>query len=364
MDDKVILLAGKTLDVVMPLIRAGRLPARETSIYHLPPEHCASRADDLMSINLGRLASLIDITEENPLHIAVTSPGLRHYVPGFEFSTFPEEFPEGTLMEVSPGILVPSFECYFLLMARYLPFERLVLLGVELAGRYAHGRMGDGSTTCDFLVEPVTSAAKLGAYVDSASGLLGARPARVAAPWVLDNAYSPREAAIALEQCLPPKRGGRGYPKPVLNEEIAVPPGVRHLTARDTFTPDVYWPDLLDVEYDGGYHNEDSQVERDKARVADIQAMGISVISATKLTLATSERAELLGRQIGARLAEGLGASMRRRLSRLDTLDRAAERAALHARLMSAAGSSLARPDDRASASWSFTGDDLQMRVD
>lgn len=364
MDDKVILLAGKTLDIVMPLIRSGRIPARETDIYHLPPEQCASRSGDLAAINLGRLASVIDITEENPLHIAVTSAGLRHHVPGFELSTFPEEFPKGTLLELAPGILAPSFECYFLLMARRLSFEKLVLLGFELTGHYAHKRMGDGSTTCDFLVEPVTSATKLQAYSKAASGLKGACPARVAAPWVLDNAYSPREAVIALEQCLPPKRGGRGYPKPVLNEEIMVPPGLRHLTSRDTFTPDVYWPDLLDVEYDGGYHNEDSQVERDKARVSDIQAMGISVISATKLTLATSERAELLGRQIGARLAEGLGTPMRRRLSRLDTLDRAAERAALHARLMSAAGSSLARPDDRTSASWSFTGDDLQMRAD
>lgn len=358
MTDKAIVLAGKSLDVVMPLIRSGRLLARPTDICHLPPERCASRMSDLLSINLGQLASLIDVSEDRPLHVAVTDARLRHRVPGFEFSTFPEEFPKGTLLEIAPGILAPSFECYFLLKARDLSFEKLVLLGIELSGRYAHTRMDDASTACEFLVDPVTTSRELSRYIESCAGMTGSRPARAAVPWVLDNAYSSREAVIALEQCLPPKRGGRGYPRPILNAEISVPPSMRHLVARDTFTPDVYWPELLDVEYDGGYHNEEMQVERDKARVADIQAMGIAVISATKLTLSTCERAELLGRQIGSCLAKGVGRPMRRRNAKLDSLERVSERAALHARLMDAAGSSLSRGSAREDVPWGFTGDD------
>jgi hypothetical protein len=360
MADKAILLAGKTLDVVMPMIRSGRLPARQTDICHLPPERCASRMSDLLSINLGQLASLVEVSEDHPLRVAVTGASLRHRVPGFEFSTFPEEFPKGTLLEIATGILVPSFECYFLLKARDLSFEKLVLLGIELTGRFAHARMGDASTACEFLVDPVTTSRELSNYVKECAGTTGSRPARAAVPWVLDNAYSPREAVIALEQCLPPKRGGRGYPRPILNAEISVPPSLRHLVARDTFTPDVYWPELLDVEYDGGYHNEETQVERDKARVADIQAMGIAVISATKLTLSTCERAELLGRQIGSCLAKGIGRPMRRRNARLGSLERVSERAALHARLMDAAGSSLSRGSAQRGAPWGFVGDDGQ----
>ena len=220
MADKAILLAGKTLDVVMPMIRSGRLPA--PADRHLPSPAGALRLpDERPSLDQSGSASQVLLRSPRTilLRVAVTGASLRHRVPGFEFSTFPEEFPKGTLLEIATGILVPSFECYFLLKARDLSFEKLVLLGIELTGRFAHARMGDASTACEFLVDPVTTSRELSNYVKECAGTTGSRPARAAVPWVLDNAYSPREAVIALEQCLPPKRGGRGYPRPILNAE-------------------------------------------------------------------------------------------------------------------------------------------------
>ena len=49
---------------------------------------------------------------------------------------------------------------------------------------------------------------------------------------------------------------------------------------------------------------------------------------------------------------------MRRRNAKLDSLERVSERAALHARLMDAAGSSLSRGSAREDVPWGFTGDD------
>lgn len=360
MADKKILLAGKALDKVMPAIRAGRILASKTDATRLHPDSCATRTEDLLAVNLGPIAHVVDVTESNPLQVAVTSPAARRRVPGFEFSLFPEEFPAGTLMEISPDILVPSFEWYYLHKALSLSFEKQVLLGFELCGRFAHSVMCDGTSACDFLVDPVLDAGSLRSYIEQSAGMTGAKPAKAAAGWVLDNAYSPREAVIALEQMLPPRRGGRGYPAPLLNPVISVPPEKRGIVSRETLMPDLYWPGALDVEYDSGYHNEEGQVERDKARVADIQALGIPVISATRSSLATCDRAELLGRQVGAKLADAMGLSMRRRLKRLDDLDLQQSRAALHARLMAAIGSPLRAGTRKGGGTWAFDGDDMQ----
>ena len=94
--------------------------------------------------------------------------------------------------------------------------------------------------------------------------------------------------------------------------------------------------------------------------MADIQALGIPVISATRSSLATCDRAELLGRQIGAKLADAMGLPMRRRLKRLDDLDLQQSRAALHVRLMAAIGSPLRASARKSGGTWSFDGDDLQ----
>lgn len=343
MGDGYVLLAGKSLDRAMGAIRSGSLYARRCDLSSLYPTECISNLAELRRFNFGSISHLFEITPKDPLEIAVTSPELRGRPCEFEFSLFPQEFPAGTLMQLPGNILVPSFEQYFIQKARSLDFEALVLLGMELCGRYAHRTPGVGSTTCEYLIEPATAVSSLRDHIKMASGMMGSKSARVAAQWVIDNAYSPRESIIALEQYLQPRRGGRGYPIPVLNIEVNVAPSLRHLTARDVFMPDIYWEGALDVEYDSGYHNDRNQIEKDKARVADIQAVGIPVISATRLSLSTCDRAELLGRQIGAKLAETLGTPMRRHLKRLDSSTRQAKRAQLHTRLMRLIGTPLGR---------------------
>ena len=55
---------------------------------------------------------------------------------------------------------------------------------------------------------------------------------------------------------------------------------------------------------------------------------------------------------------DGRGGSALDLARELDSLERVSERAALHARLMDAAGSSLSRGSARWDAPWGFTGDD------
>ena len=330
MSGKVLVLAGKTLDKVMPAIRSGRIRAKSTGLTSLDPGNCACTASDVRSISLAPLATIVDVTDSNPLHVAVSASELRRDLRGFEFSLFPREFPAGTLWALSPQVLVPSFSRYYVDKARMLDFEEAVLLGMELCGHYAHDVPGNGGSRCEFLVEPALTYDELLEYLDSANGMRGIKAARTAARWVAENSYSPQESILALEQYLMPMRGGRGYPKPQLNPTVSVPPDMRDLVARESFKPDIYWEGLLDLEYDGGYHVDPAQVERDKARAADILALGIPVIQATRQSLSTCADAERLGLQVGKLLESGLGAPMTRKLRRLDDPDLRRARESLH----------------------------------
>ncbi len=335
--DKLLVLGGKAQDKAMSAIRSGRLPYATCKFHTLRPGSCVNTYEEVQGIDFGPLNGIVDPFEDDRLCLWVSSADERHRVRGIEFRTCPEELPNGSWLKIAPQIIVPSWPNYFLMRCRDgLSFVDAYKLGMELCGTYAHDLPGNGRTTCNYFLDPALSSDELRRYLRKVSGVHGAKMAREAARWVLDNSYSDRETETAGYQYLPRRLGGRGFPKPVLNQEIEVPPDKRHLTQRDAFTPDIYWDIPLDLEYDGDEHAIYEQVLRDKARLADIQALDIKVIPATKLSIATFESAELLGEQVGHEMVRGYGYSMVRHLRKLDSFeDRERRRelyAALHAR--------------------------------
>lgn len=329
-----VVLAGKTLDRALAAARVGRLRAQPTDVRVLRPGSCANTAEDLRGRDLSVLEGLTGFSEESPLELFVPGRSERRRFRGIEFSVCPQEFPPGAFLEIAPYLLMYSPAQYFLYRCRSLPsvLER-VLLGMELCGTYAHDLPGRPELPCTFLLDPALSTGILRRYLDASAGAYGIKAAREAAGLVLDNAYSPMETIVALEQCLPVELGGRGYPRPTLNEEIRVLEGLRHLTDRDVFMPDIYWPGT-DVEYEGYVHNSAAAIEADKARLADIQALGIRVIPVTAHTMRSSYRSELLGRQIGESLVGEYGVELRWQLKVLDDPDLLHDREGLHGRLM------------------------------
>lgn len=331
---KYLVLAGKLLDRAFAAVRAGMLLARPSDVHTLRPGSCANTAEEVRGADLSVLEGLISPSDECLLELFVPGRGERRTLRGVEFRVCPEELPRGAFLELSPRILMFSPAQYYLLKCRELTslIDR-VTLGMELCGTYAHNLPGHADLPCTFFVGQALPVEALRAYLARAKGLYGVKAARAAAELVLDNSYSPMETIVALEQCLPLELGGRGYPTAELNTEICVPEHLRHLVDRDRFKPDIYWPGT-DVEYEGFVHNSAAAVEADKARLADIQALGIQVIPATAFTMRTSERAELLGRQIGESLVAHGNTDLRRRLRVLEDADLMHERALLHGRLM------------------------------
>ena len=76
-----------------------------------------------------------------------------------------------------------------------------------------------------YLVPPVTSAEKVRDYVAKLHGMEGLPQARLVVPRLIDNAWSPREAIIALLARRPTSRLGYGMPPIVLNSRVDVDGG-------------------------------------------------------------------------------------------------------------------------------------------
>ena len=98
---------------------------------------------------------------------------------------------------------------------------------------------------------------------------------RRAAPWILDNAASPREAALALLMTLPNHLGGYHFARPRLNHSIELTGAARPLSRKEYYVADVCWPaQRLILEYDSDErHLTSEKLQEDAVKRMTLQAM-------------------------------------------------------------------------------------------
>ena len=226
---------------------------------------------------------------------------------------FADRAPEGSYFEIQDGITIASPELCFVQLMPRLSFYGRLAIGYELCGRYSV--VGDYMTKAqDFrfarpsdsdygeqlgefrTAEPIDVAAhtrmtsrktsltnveKLVAYVEGLPAMKGKLAAQKCLHWVIDNAYSPREADLAINMCLPPRYGGFGLPKPKLNHAFAMSREGERLTGRRQLVCDCFWPQHgIALEYDSNlYHTGNAQYVQDLNKVAALENMGIRVIT-------------------------------------------------------------------------------------
>lgn len=125
-------------------------------------------------------------------------------------------------------IWVTSPELTFLQLAQVLDVVGAAYVGMALCSSYRIDELdssgvvrrdADGD-------DPLTSVARIGRYLDRASGVRGATMARRALKHVRDGACSPPEGGIALAAELPPLLGGYSLGKVTLNQGMRAYAGV------------------------------------------------------------------------------------------------------------------------------------------
>jgi very-short-patch-repair endonuclease len=244
-----------------------------------------------------------------PLHVLVGSSNARKATQALHCHIYSEASPEGSFIEIAEGVSVCSPELCFVQMANELSLEKTIMLGFEFCGSYRLGNREDESRGFrDDL--PLTSVAKLKAYIEKVPSIKGKAQASRALQFVSDNSASPMETILTMLLTLPYRLGGYGFEMPILNHPIATVSFARN-KAKKLYRCDLFWPkQRIALEYDSeAYHANQSQMIKDAIRRNSLTAAGITLITVTKKQVNEVEKLrelagmleKLLGRRLNCR---------------------------------------------------------------
>ena len=246
---------------------------REFPLCYAVPRHDVPRGAALDDAGLHAFG-----IHERPYHVLVADAASRGKSQLVRSHVCAAAYPPGSFRRLTRDLYVSSPELCFLQLAPSLSFGRLALLGMEFCGGYAL----DADDPEGFRRrEPLSTAAALRRISQRLAGVKGAKPARFAARFLVDEALSPMEAVVVLLLCAPTSRGGYGLAPPALNAEV-------RLTRSPARWPasrfcDLYWPARrLAIEYDSNrFHVGANRIARDASRRAQLAREGVTVLTLT-----------------------------------------------------------------------------------
>ena len=268
-------------------------------------EKCASCKDEV----LDAVPETFRI-EGRPVDVLVFDASARRHSSQVTCHFWGGDLPKGSFYRVS-GMVVSSPEFVFLQMARKLTVVQLVALGCELCGTYIclprdakhPGAIDEFPTR----ISPLTTTAKLKAFVDSAKNAKGAKNAQRALRFVVDGSRSPMETRVYLQLCLSPMLGGYGLPKPLMNARIELGDEARMLSRKGHCEGDLCWPAAkLDIEYHGEVHVGASEMKSDVGRTLAIEHEEWKVITLTSPQVLDIGQFEVVAKQVSTKLGKRL----------------------------------------------------------
>lgn len=193
-------------------------------------------------------------TPERPLRVCVPSRSVKLRASFFRCAIVAQEnVPTGSFLELGSGLQIPCPELVFLQVTdSMLPVIQLAL-GFELCGGFSRNPNNPIQESSRLGVEPVTTAERVVAYLDTCRNLPGLVEARYLARYLCDNAWSPMEAASAALFSLPFDELGYDLAPLTLNrrlENASNMPG--HKASR---VPDIMFTGThIGLNYDGAEH--------------------------------------------------------------------------------------------------------------
>ena len=216
---------------------------------------------------------------DGPAYHLLVPRGVDHNrLDGVERHVWQSHIPNNSFFKKNQFLYISTPEFSFLQLAGLLSQQQLILVGYWLCAKY---RIREDGLTIP--VEPITSVEKISAYLDDAEGCYGARKARRALAWVVDNARSVQEVNTSMLASLPLYMGGYGFGKPVINARINagdLDESTLDRGDRKYFEIDLYWPKKrAGLEYDGADHLYPDQVRKDKRRLNCLLANDIRLLS-------------------------------------------------------------------------------------
>lgn len=229
------------------------------------------------------LAERLPVTPEQgkPLHLVVPDRRLGHRMEGIVAHVWSTSLPAGSLCRLSGDNLIASPAFTFVQMAASKTLIQTVEIGCYLCSTFAITDMGR-----EYVGErrQLVNLEELRRYVESLPPRVrGARRARAALGYVVENLASPMEVFLGMEYGLPPELGGQGPLTLWANRPIALNERLQEFLGSTHLRGDLYLADYnLDLEYDSyEYHTGRYRLDHTQARRNALETMGIKTISAT-----------------------------------------------------------------------------------
>lgn len=245
-----------------------------------------------------------------PVHLTVAEAADRGQAGFIRCHVAELTMPHRSFVKLEEGLYVDSPELCFVRGGIEFSVVKLIRWGFEMCGSYS---LSDDDPHGFFSREPLTSVDALQRYLSRASGLRGVKRAVRAMPYVMDGSASPMETRLVMLLCLPPRLGGYGLPRPVLNlelDETRRSPDGRGLAC------DLLWPEFgFAVEYDSDlFHNEKPKISKDSIRRSSLGLMGYDVLTvareqvldARELDKVANILADRMGRILNARRSDAM----------------------------------------------------------
>lgn len=208
-------------------------------------------------------------------------------------------------LRVERGVFCSSPAFTFLQMATVLDREALLMLGMELCGRF--GINAEGNV---FLRRQICAPVELLGLAQKMRRVRGRPQVLALAPSLVGNSASPMESALTLILSQPFEQGGFGLPAPELNKAIPVTGRVRALWDDDFISPDLLWESAkLAIEYDSDLHHASGHRRaRDSSRRDVLVELGYRVVSVTAEHLRIPRELEriagIVAHELGLKLRE------------------------------------------------------------
>lgn len=195
------------------------------------------------------------VTSHHHLDVAVPSRSSRLRMHGLSNTVYTRGLPENSWIDLGGGIQIPCPELLFVELAETMEVPALLMLGLELCGRFARDPHDprDGESRLD--VEPVTTASAIRAYARECTCLRGLGVARRIAELLVDDAWSPMEAVMATVMLLPFDAFGYGMRGVVLNQRVEASDRLLPYSEKTSRVPDILLAGTrVGINYDGGMH--------------------------------------------------------------------------------------------------------------
>ena len=267
----------------------------------------SSVLEDFVSECVGTRETLdhLGIPLGESIELLVGKPSLRKYRGTIATHLLSQLPPEGSILRINEGIYVVSPELCLLQQASQLhPVNLCQMLGRYL-GSSSPVQMDNGVTR---LAErpSLTDEERIASLLRGAKSRKGRGILLDAMAWTCSGAASPQETNLQLTLTLPPRFGGFGLNRPLLNETIELGEKARRLYPHGSVKVDLLLKEVgFGLEYQGKEHGD--QLDEDYARFLAVHREGIELWfvangqlrDAYQMSYIAEEIARRTGRRIG-----------------------------------------------------------------